>query len=60
MKLIISFFAILLIVSCKNEEKKMTITEEQPTQTTQLAVKIVLRNFNHEDVARYTMASVMG
>jgi hypothetical protein len=60
MKLIISFFAIVLIVSCKNEEKKITITEDEPTQTTQVAVKIVLRNFNHEDVARYTMASVMG
>jgi len=60
MKLIISFFAIVLIVSCKNEEKKITITEDEPTQTTQVAVKIVLRNFIHEDVARYTMASVMG
>jgi hypothetical protein len=56
MRSIIPFLAILLIVSCKQKE------QEESTQVPEITKieKVVLKNFTYEDVARYTMASVMG
>lgn len=56
MRSIIPFLAILLIVSCKQKEQKESTQIPEITKIE----KVVLKNFTYEDVARYTMASVMG
>lgn len=60
MKSILPFLIILLIFSCKQKEQEEIIEESiQIPKTTQIE-KIVLKSFTYEDVARYTMASIMG
>jgi hypothetical protein len=65
MKLIITFLIVILFTSCKHNEQNNEIVQEkiQETDTAVETVKIeenILKNFTYEDVARFTMASVMG
>jgi hypothetical protein len=61
MKSIIPFLVFFLIVSCKQNEQKEIVAEEQnPIQEINKVKENILKIFTYEDVARYTMASVMG
>ena len=65
MKLIITFLVAILFTSCKQNEQNNEIVQEkiQEAETEVETVKVeenILKNFTYEDVARYTMASVMG
>jgi hypothetical protein len=64
-KLIITFLIAILFTSCKQNEQSNEIMHEKikETDTVVEIVKIeenILKNFTYEDIARYTMASVMG
>lgn len=65
MKSIMSFLIIFLIFSCKHKEQQEIIVEEnmvqQSTQITEESEieEVLLKNFTYEDVARYTISSVM-
>lgn len=61
MKSIIQFLVILLFVSCKQQEQNETVLEGQ-TQVQEInkVEENILKNFTYEDIARYTIASVMG
>ncbi|PIF60044.1 hypothetical protein [Flavobacterium sp. 2] len=56
MKSIIPFLLMLVIVSCKEREQEES---SQVPEITKIE-KVILRNFTYDDVARYTIASVMG
>ncbi|MFH7017159.1 hypothetical protein [Flavobacterium sp. FlaQc-47] len=58
MKLIITILIFLLSISCKQNEEKKIIIEDQ-IQKTNKVEEVYLKNFSYEDVARYTMASIM-
>lgn len=65
MKLIITFFIVIMFTNCKQSEQNNEIVQEQIQETKNEveAVKVeenILKNFTYEDVARYTMASLMG
>lgn len=65
MKSIMSFLIIFLIFSCKQKEQQEIIVEENMVQeSTQITEEseveeVLLKNFTYEDVARYTISSVM-
>ncbi|MFV8333670.1 hypothetical protein [Flavobacterium sp. GSP14] len=65
MKVIITFLIVLMFTNCKQSEQNNVIVQEQIQETKNEVetVKVeenILKNFTYEDVARYTMASVMG
>ncbi len=65
LKLIITFFIVILFASCKQSEQNNEIlhvqTQEAKNESEARKVKEnILKNFTFEDVARYTIASVMG
>ena len=65
MKLINTFLIVIMFTNCKQSEQNNEIVQEQiqVTKNEVEPVKIeenILKNFTYEDVARYTMASVMG
>ncbi|MFV8356669.1 hypothetical protein ACNQGB_10860 [Flavobacterium sp. XS1P32] len=65
MKVIITFLIVLMFTNCKQSEQNNEIVQEQIQETKNEVetVKVeenILKNFTYEDVARYTMASVMG
>jgi hypothetical protein len=52
---------IFLIISCKHEEQRETnLGIETQVQEIKKVEKVLLKNFTYEDIARYTMASIMG
>ncbi|MDX6188431.1 hypothetical protein SGQ83_03640 [Flavobacterium sp. Fl-318] len=52
---------IILIIGCKHEEQKETDLEiKTQVQEIKKVKKVLLKNFTYEDIARYTMASIMG
>jgi len=61
MKHIIFISIIVLLISCKKSEQIQTI-EQEPIQVEAInnIEKDTLKNFTYEDVARFTMSSVMG
>ncbi|MFH6943162.1 hypothetical protein [Flavobacterium sp. FlaQc-50] len=62
MKSILYFsLLIILIIGCKHEEQKETDLEiKTQVQEIKKVEKVLLKNFTYEDIARYTMASIMG
>lgn len=65
MKLIITFLIAILFTSCKQNEQNNEIIQDkiQETETdveTFKAEENTLKIFNYEDIARYSIASVMG
>ncbi|RTY68364.1 hypothetical protein [Flavobacterium sp. LB2P53] len=63
MKLIITFFVFILFVNCKHKEENEKILYEQNQEIKNNTVKVeenILKNFTYEDIARFTIASVMG
>lgn len=65
MKLIITFLVAILFTSCKQNDQNNEIVEDkiQETETEVETVKAeenILKNFTYEDIARYSIASVMG
>ncbi|KQO33912.1 hypothetical protein ASF10_17885 [Flavobacterium sp. Leaf82] len=59
MKLIISFLILILTLGCKQNEKKEIIIEDQIKKVNKME-EITLKVFTYKDIARYTMASIMG
>jgi hypothetical protein len=52
---------IFLIISCKHEEQREThLGIGTQVQEIKKVEKELLKNFTYEDIARYTMASIMG
>lgn len=62
MKSILYFsLLIFLIISCKHKEQREThLGIETQVQEIKKVEKVLLKNFTYEDIARYTMASIMG
>lgn len=65
MRLIFSFLIVILLTNCKKNEQIDEIVPDQNIETknereTVIEEKNNLENFNYEDVARYTIASLMG
>lgn len=65
MKLIITFLIAIMFMNCKQSEQNNEIVQKQiqEKQNEVETLKIeenILKNFTYEDVARYTMASLMG
>lgn len=65
MKLIITFLIAILFTSCKQNEQKNEIVEDKIQETefkveTEKVEENILKNFKYEDIARYTIASIMG
>lgn len=61
MKLLLYFPLLILVFSCNHKEQNetnSTIETKVPEMTAKQ--KITLKNFSYEDIARYTMASIMG
>lgn len=60
MKNIIYCICIILILSCKDQQIE-NVLENETTVTQEIETKNVsLKNFTYEDIARYTMAYIMG
>lgn len=59
MKLLIPILIVILSLSNRQNEVKEIIIEDQ-IQKLNKVVEIALRVFTYEDIARYTMASIMG
>jgi hypothetical protein len=65
MKSIMSLLIVIIIFSCKQKEQEETILEEPIiNETTQIpeidkVEEVVLNKFSYEDIARYTISSVM-
>ncbi|OIV41350.1 hypothetical protein [Flavobacterium johnsoniae] len=61
MKSLLYFLFFILIFSCNQKEQNETnsIIEVTAPENTEKE-KIILKNFTYEDIARYTMASIMG
>ncbi|WP_428232039.1 hypothetical protein [Flavobacterium sp.] len=57
MKLIIPL--LILILSCKQNEEKEIIIGDQVQKVNKIE-ETTLKTFTYEDIARYTMASIMG
>lgn len=55
----IPFLILFLTLSCKHNEEKQIIIEDQ-IQKTKKVEETILKAFSYEDIARYTMASIMG
>lgn len=63
MKLIITFLVFILFVNCKQKEENEEILYEQNQEIKNDTAKVeenILKNFTYEDIARFTIASVMG
>lgn len=61
MKLLLYILLLVLIFGCNDKqqnETNLTIETKAPEITKK--EKITLKNFSYEDIARYTMASIMG
>jgi hypothetical protein len=61
MKLLLYFPLLILLFSCNHKEQnepKLRIQSKVPEIT--VKEEITLKNFTYEDIARYTMASIMG
>lgn len=59
MKLIITFLAFIVFANCKQKEQNEEIQYEQNQETVKVEENI-LKNFTYEDIATFTIASVMG
>ena len=59
MKLIIIFLAFILFANCKQKEQNEEVQYEQNQETVKVGENI-LKNFTYEDIAKFTIASVMG
>lgn len=63
MKLLLYFPLLILIFSCNRKEQNesnLTIEVKAPEVIKIEKEKTTLKNFTYEDIARYTMASIMG
>jgi hypothetical protein len=61
MKSLICFLFLILIISCNQKEQtKPNLTIETEVLEIKEKEEITLKNFTYEDIARYTMASIMG
>lgn len=61
MKLLLYFPILILIFSCNRKEQNETnLTIETKAPEMIEKEKVILKNFTYEDIARYTMASIMG
>lgn len=59
MKLIIPLLILILALGCKQNNEKEIIIEDQ-IQKVNKVEETTLNTFTYEDIARYTMASIMG
>jgi len=59
MKTIIPFLILFITLSCKQNEEKQIIIEDQIPKINKVD-QTILKTFTYEDIARYTMASIMG
>lgn len=60
MKLIIPLVILILTHICKQNDEKEIIIEYQIQKVNKIEATTTLMTFTYEDVARYTMASIMG
>ncbi|OXE99720.1 hypothetical protein [Flavobacterium araucananum] len=61
MKQIKLFLILILMINCNQKKEQIDASEQSfPTPVVRTTNDIVLENFSYEDIARYTMSSIMG
>lgn len=61
MKQITLFLILILMINCNQKKEQIEAPEQSlPIHVVRTTNDIVLENFSYEDIARYTMSSIMG
>lgn len=61
MKQITLFLILILMINCNQKKEQIDASEQSfPIPVVRTTNDIVLENFSYEDIARYTMSSIMG
>lgn len=61
MKQIALFLILILMINCNQKKEQIEAPEQSlPIPVVRTTNDIVLENFSYEDIARYTMSSIMG
>lgn len=61
MKQITLFLILILMINCNQKKEQIDASEQSfPIPVVRATNNIVLENFSYEDIARYTMSSIMG
>lgn len=61
MKQITLFLILILMINCNQKKEQIEAPEQSfPIPVVRTTNDIVLENFSYEDIARYTMSSIMG